>query len=243
MLHEAFGEHSLSQTVVSEWHSCFKACWVSAEDDEHLGWPSTSKTTQNVEKIREFSHKDHCWTIHELIGTVRFSYGVCREILTENLNMRHIAAKFVPQLLTNDQKQRHINTCPELQEKANEDPTFTSISRIITSDKSWICPYDPKTKKQSPQWNSTQSPREKRCGRSGIQQRACSLFISTWRGLFTVNLFLLILQSTLDSYCDILRRLRENVQQKRPELWRNHKWLLHQDNAPVHTSLKITVCD
>jgi hypothetical protein len=25
MLHEAFGEHSLSQTEVFEWHSCFKA--------------------------------------------------------------------------------------------------------------------------------------------------------------------------------------------------------------------------
>jgi hypothetical protein len=25
MLHETFGEHSLNQTVVFEWHSCFKA--------------------------------------------------------------------------------------------------------------------------------------------------------------------------------------------------------------------------
>jgi hypothetical protein len=25
MFHEAFGEHSLSWTVVFEWHSCFKA--------------------------------------------------------------------------------------------------------------------------------------------------------------------------------------------------------------------------
>jgi hypothetical protein len=25
MLHEAFGEHSLSWTAVFEWHSCFKA--------------------------------------------------------------------------------------------------------------------------------------------------------------------------------------------------------------------------
>jgi hypothetical protein len=25
MLHEAFGEHSLSWTTVFEWHSCFKA--------------------------------------------------------------------------------------------------------------------------------------------------------------------------------------------------------------------------
>jgi hypothetical protein len=37
MLREAFGDHSLSQTAVSEWHSRFKASLVSAEDDEHSG--------------------------------------------------------------------------------------------------------------------------------------------------------------------------------------------------------------
>jgi hypothetical protein len=41
-----------------------------------------------------------------------------------------------------------------------------------------------------------------------------------------------------DFYCDVLRHLRENVRRKRPELWRNHNWLLHQDNMPTHTSLK-----
>jgi hypothetical protein len=41
-----------------------------------------------------------------------------------------------------------------------------------------------------------------------------------------------------DFYCDVFRRLRENVRWKGPELWRNHNWLLHHDNAPAHTSLK-----
>jgi hypothetical protein len=50
MLHEAFAEHSLSQTAVFEWHSHFKAGQVSVEDDERSGRPSTSKTT-DVEKI------------------------------------------------------------------------------------------------------------------------------------------------------------------------------------------------
>jgi hypothetical protein len=36
MLHEAFGEHFLSQTEVFEWHSCFKAGQVSDEDDKTL---------------------------------------------------------------------------------------------------------------------------------------------------------------------------------------------------------------
>jgi transposase len=41
-------------------------------------------------------------------------------------------------------------------------------------------------------------------------------------------------------YCDGLRRLRENVRRRRPELQRIHNWLHHHDNAPALTSLKTT---
>jgi hypothetical protein len=59
-LHEAFGEHFLSPTAVFEWHSCFKAGRVSAEDDKCSGRPSTSKMTEDAEKILEFINEDHC---------------------------------------------------------------------------------------------------------------------------------------------------------------------------------------
>ncbi|UYV82056.1 hypothetical protein LAZ67_21000621 [Cordylochernes scorpioides] len=36
------------------------------------------------------------------------------------------------------------------------------------------------------------------------------------------------------------RRLREAIRQKRPELWRSNSWILHHDNAPAHTALKIS---
>jgi hypothetical protein len=91
MLCEAFGEHSLSWTAVFERHSRFKASRVSVGDDEHSGQPSTSKTTENVEKIRELIDKDCRQTIHELADTVGISYGVFQEILTENFNMRRTA--------------------------------------------------------------------------------------------------------------------------------------------------------
>jgi hypothetical protein len=96
MRHEAFGEHCLSRTAVFEWHSRFKAGWVSVEDDKRSGRPSTSKTSENVEKIWELIHKDSHRTIHELADTVVISYEVFQEILTENLNMPCIAAKSVP---------------------------------------------------------------------------------------------------------------------------------------------------
>jgi hypothetical protein len=51
-------------------------------------------------------------------------------------DMRIFAAKFVPRLLSNDQKQRRVNVWLKPLEKANEDPTFPHISRIITGDES-----------------------------------------------------------------------------------------------------------
>jgi hypothetical protein len=73
---------------------------VSVEDDECSGQPSTNKMTENVEKIRELIHKDCLQTIQGLANTAGISYGVCREIFTENFNMHRTAEKFVPQLLT-----------------------------------------------------------------------------------------------------------------------------------------------
>jgi hypothetical protein len=78
---------------------------MSAEDNKHSGQPSTGKKAENVEKITELIHEDHCRTIHVLTDTVGISYGVCQELSTEKLNMHRIAEKFVTRLLTNDQKQ------------------------------------------------------------------------------------------------------------------------------------------
>ncbi|UYV67099.1 hypothetical protein LAZ67_4003889 [Cordylochernes scorpioides] len=46
---------------------------------------------------------------------------------------------------------------------------------------------------------------------------------------------------TAVSYLGVLRRLREAIRQKRPVLWRSKSWILHHDNAPAHTALKISM--
>jgi metal-dependent hydrolase (beta-lactamase superfamily II) len=95
---------------------------VSVDDDQ-----APAKRQKMLKKIRELIHEDvaeqfitHCHHWDHLWSLP--------EILTENLNMRRIAMKFVPRLSTNDKKQQHINVCLELQEKANEGPTFSSVS-------------------------------------------------------------------------------------------------------------------
>jgi hypothetical protein len=70
MLREDFGEHSLSQTAVFEWHSRFKAGRVSVEDDECSRRPTTCKTIEMSKRIRELIHEDHRRTIQELADIV-----------------------------------------------------------------------------------------------------------------------------------------------------------------------------
>jgi hypothetical protein len=75
--------------------------------------------------------------------------------------------------------------------------------------------------------------------RSAVQQRACSLFFFfNVKGIVHHEFVPPNTMVNSDFYCDILRHLRENEQQKRPELWRNHNQLLHHDNVPTHMSLK-----
>ena len=40
-------------------------------------------------------------------------------------------------------------------------------------------------------------------------------------------------------YLEVLKRLREKVRRKRPELFANNSWILHLDNAPAHTALSV----
>jgi hypothetical protein len=51
MLKEAFGENALDQTQTYKWFKRFKNGWMSVDDEEHSGRPSTGTTSENVAKV------------------------------------------------------------------------------------------------------------------------------------------------------------------------------------------------
>jgi hypothetical protein len=77
--------------------------------------------------------------------------------------MHRVAAKFVPRILTADQKQQRVNVCTEVRQLASDDEIF--LSKVITGDERWVYGYDSETKQQSFQWKSPTSPRPKRADR------------------------------------------------------------------------------
>ncbi|XP_041367081.1 protein GVQW3-like [Gigantopelta aegis] len=133
---------------------------TSLEDDERSGQPSTSTTPKNVEESERIVRQDRRITIKEVADIVNMSFGTVHAILTSDLSMHRVAAKFLPRLLNPDQKQHRVGVCEEVRQQTRDDPTFTS--RIITGDESWVYGYDPETKQQSSQWKRPHSPRPKK---------------------------------------------------------------------------------
>jgi len=160
MLKEAFGEQASSQARTFEWFKRFKDGWDSVEDRQHSGRPSTCTTPEMIAKVREVILEDRRQTIHDVCNRNGPSYLSCQRILTDELNMRRSAAKFVPHLLNNDQRDHRVQVCTKLQKAVTHDPNF--LSRVITGDESWLYNYDLEAEQQSSQWKTPSSPRLKK---------------------------------------------------------------------------------
>jgi len=234
MIQHAYRNEAMSHARCFEWHACFKRGRTSLEDDERSGRTSMSSTPKNVETIRRLVHEDCRRTIKDIATIVNVSYGTVQTILTCDLNMHRVAAKFVPRLLTPEQKEHGVAICQELRQRAAHDPSF--MSRVITGDESWVCGYDPEIKQQSLQWKSPGSPRPKKAKQSHSTTKSMLMFFDI-RGIVhhefvpegqTVN---------AEFYCNVPPRLREDIRRKLPELWCMGNWLLHDDNAPSHRAL------
>jgi len=145
VIQQGFGDQSLSRTQMFQWHTRFKTGHTSVDDDEHAGRPTSCTTPETVARIQELIRQDRHRTIRDIAEEVEVGYGTCQRVLTEELGMHRVAAKFVPRILTADQKQQRVNVCTELRQLASDDETL--LSRVITGDESWVYGYDPEAKR------------------------------------------------------------------------------------------------
>jgi len=63
--------------------------------------------------------------------------------------MHRVAAKFVPSLLTEEQKQNRVTVSQELLDRSNTDENV--LKNAITGDETWVYGYDVETNVQSSQ--------------------------------------------------------------------------------------------
>ena len=99
--------------------------------------------------------------LREIADTLKISYGSVYAILHEHLSMRKLLSKWVPRLLTVDQKrQRVVDSERSLELFRRNKPKF--LRRYVTMDETWIHHYTPESKRSSAEWTAVGEKRPKR---------------------------------------------------------------------------------
>ena len=235
VLNTAYSDVAMKRATCFRWHKRFKNGRLSVEDDERSGRPSISTDDPHIDEINTLVQANQRLTVRELAEECGISVGSCHHILTKEFKMHRIAAKFVPCLMTSDQQDHRVQVCQDLLDHSENDEEF--LSKIITGDESWVYGYDVETKIQSSQWTSKTSPRPKKA----CQVRSkIKVLLRVFDASGVVHYKYLPEGSTVNQtyYIEVLKRLRDAIQQKRPELWRSGDWFFHHDSSPAHSALR-----
>ena len=93
---EAYGDATLSRTMVFKWHKAFKEGRENVEDDPRSGRPISSTNDQNVEVVRAVMVTDRRLSVRMIAEEKGLDRNAAHRILTDHLHMRKICAKSSP---------------------------------------------------------------------------------------------------------------------------------------------------
>ena len=188
MLQTAFRPSCMNRASVFEWYKRFKEGRDSMRDDERFGRSKEVRIAELIGQIKNFMNKDRRVSIETISAQFDVSVGTVHTIIREEMKMRKICTKFVLSVLREDQKERRGHDSREMVELINSDPAV--LDALVTCDESWIYCYDPKTKRQSSQWNHAGSLRPKKAKQSKSTNKPLMIpffFWQHWHDLYALG--------------------------------------------------------
>ena len=111
---DIYGPQTISMRTVFRWVKAFKAGKFSVEDDTCPGRPKTSVTKANIAAVKIVVEQDAQLSVKDIASCTGISEGSVQTILKKHLDMRKVCARWVPYLLTEEQKTQGLKCAREL---------------------------------------------------------------------------------------------------------------------------------
>ena len=223
---EVYGSDTVTIRTAQRWFDRFRSGVVDVEDTPRTGRPIVVETDKIVEIIQVDRHVS--------IRSIGQELGKDHKTVWNHLQKIGFQKKldvWVPHELTEKNLLDRINACDALLKRNEFDPF---LKRMVTGDEKWIT-YENLKRKRS--WSKRGEPAQT-IAKPGLTARKVLLCVWwDWKGV--IHYELLNYGQTLNSvlYCEQLDRLKQAIDQKRPELVNRNGVVFHQDNARPHTSL------
>lgn len=233
-LQSTLGDSCPSYSAVKKWCREFQCGRESCEDAPRSGRPADVTTPENVTKIHDLVMADRRLTIRRLHELTGISATRIQHILSEVLDMHKVSARWVPRMLTPDQKRVRVTTSTANLAAFRANPT-RFLGRFVTVDETWVHHFDPESKRQSMQWKHASSPAPKKFRVQASAGKVMATVFWDAEGVLYIDYLQRGTTITGQYYANLIAKVREAIKQKRRgKLSRGV--IFHHDNAPVHTS-------
>ncbi|CAH1966315.1 unnamed protein product [Acanthoscelides obtectus] len=229
-----FGNEAPHQSTISRWYGEFKRGRVSFSDDPRVGAPKTAVTQENVDAVRKLIIEDRHVTYREIEASLKISKTSIQKILHEELGVRKLVSRWIPHLLSEEQKAVRVNWCQKTLDRFNSGIS-KNVYSIVSGDESLIYCYEPENKRQSAVWVFQGEEKPTKVIRSrSVSKKMVAKFVSKAGHIATIPLNE---QRTVtaDWYTTIfLPKVITELRKINPE----RRIILYQDNASSHRSQK-----
>lgn len=230
---ETLGERAPSLKTISKWVNEFKRGRESLEDDPRSGRPKTATTPEIVEKVHKILMSDRRLKLQQIAEMVGISKERVHVIVVQELGMKKLSARWVPRLLSDDQKKERARVCKSNLKRLKRNKR-DFLRRLVTGDETWVHHVTPETKEQSRQWKHSGSPCPKK---AKVVLSAGKVMASVFwdsQGLLLIDYLPKGQTINGEYYVDLLDKLDTAIRKKRPHLAKK-KIIFQHDNARPHT--------
>jgi histone-lysine N-methyltransferase SETMAR len=120
---KVYGDSSPSFSTIKKWAAEFKCGRTSLEDDPREGRPKSATPPEIIEQAYDMVLDDWQMKVSEIAEAIGISKERVGYILHEELDMKKLCARWVPHLLTADQKCTRMKTSEQCLEHFNRNKT------------------------------------------------------------------------------------------------------------------------
>ena len=203
-----------------------------------MGRPVSVLTEKNIATVKTLIEEDARYTVRETEEKSGIHSSSVLKILRERLGLRKICARWVPHLLTDEQKQSQVRLASQVIEKYDKcDPR--RLEEIVTGYETWIYHFQPDSRAKNKVWVSSEGNRPvitRRCKTSNrmlyaifFDSKGPVLQVPVPKGSSVTGKF----------YREsVLTQLVDFYQKRRPRTGVRGIKLLH-DKAPAHKSATV----
>ena len=100
--------------TVRRWKKKFESGVESIKNAPKSGRPKSASRKEIVSKIKEIIEGDARFTVRDIARKVGISLSTVHLILKKHLKVRNISARWVPHLLTDEQKRQRVKVAKKL---------------------------------------------------------------------------------------------------------------------------------